>query len=379
MLVLVYHVTLWGGLSRSGALGPLASELKAGVAVFFVISGALLYLPYARAIRAGAKLPSVRDYARRRLVRVGPAYWVALTVVAVGPFGAGVLTPDVWRYYGLTQIYEQGTLFSGLGVSWSLAVEISFYAALPLLAIAVAYAVRGVSRPNRNRAELAIIAALAAGSLGLRVLLAGSPSAMVPNKSVVAATALPALMDWFAIGLALAVVAAEWEAGGSCLFWLASLARKPGLCWLLASACFAAGIPFQHGDLFPSLYGPVTHVAIGLGAGFFVLPAVAASGHERSVPIRLLTHPVAVWLGTVSFGIYLWHVPVLYLIHGPFTPGAPPLGPAALLGLLATVVVGAVALGAASWYAIERPILTAFGTVRSPGSISTAMRPIEMS
>jgi peptidoglycan/LPS O-acetylase OafA/YrhL len=53
-LVIAYHVSLVEGLSRIGLLAPLASELKGGVTVFFVISGFLLYLPYARAIRDGS-------------------------------------------------------------------------------------------------------------------------------------------------------------------------------------------------------------------------------------------------------------------------------------------------------------------------------------
>ncbi len=115
-MVLTYHVALWGGFSRLGPLAPAMSELKGGVALFFVISGLVLYLPFARAIAHCAELPSWRDYARRRFLRIIPAYWLTLTVVAVGPFASGVLTPDVWRFYGLTQIYEHNTLFGCLPV-----------------------------------------------------------------------------------------------------------------------------------------------------------------------------------------------------------------------------------------------------------------------
>jgi peptidoglycan/LPS O-acetylase OafA/YrhL len=105
LTVVSYHVALRSGLTRSAWFGPVWWELKGGVAIFFVISGALLYLPYARALRDRSGLPDWRGYARRRAVRIVPAYWVVLTVMAVGPFHAAIFGPDAWRYYGLSQIY----------------------------------------------------------------------------------------------------------------------------------------------------------------------------------------------------------------------------------------------------------------------------------
>jgi peptidoglycan/LPS O-acetylase OafA/YrhL len=380
LMVLSYHVTLWGGYSRLGPLPGVAAELKAGVAVFFVISGLLLYLPHARALRGGGEAPSWRRYARRRVLRVLPAYWLTLSVVAIGPFAAGVLNPDVWRFYGLTQIYDPHTIFSGLGVSWSLAVEVSFYAVLPLFAGAVAWAVRRVSRADAAAVQLSIMLAVGAASIALREMLASSPVGALANDRVTQATALPALMDWFAIGMGFAVLAADWEAGGSLIGWLARLAQHPWACWLLALGCFFAGIRFQGGDLFLTLYGPATHVAIGLGAGLFVLPAIARDQGSGTIPLRLLTSRALTWLGTISFGIYLWHVPVLILLRGPFTPQPRPIGAGALIALFAAVLAGAVVLGAASWHLLERPILSSRARGRpDPASTSIAIPPIHAS
>src|SRR5205807_554768 len=115
-------------------LAPVASELKGGVAVFFVISGFLLYMPYARAIRDGAPLPNWRDYTRRRVVRILPAYWCALTILGLAGLAASVFTVGWWRYYGLAQIYNPATLIGGLSVAWSLCVEATFYLCLPFFA-----------------------------------------------------------------------------------------------------------------------------------------------------------------------------------------------------------------------------------------------------
>ena len=117
LTVLSYHVVRGLDYSSVHGVAPVLWELKAGVGVFFVISGTLLYLPYARAIRDGRDLPDWRRYARRRAVRILPAYWLALIVVGVGPFSMAVFGPDAWRFFGFTQIYQPDTLMKGLGVA----------------------------------------------------------------------------------------------------------------------------------------------------------------------------------------------------------------------------------------------------------------------
>ena len=69
LTVVTYHVALSGKFAQVGSLAPMFWELKGGVAIFFVISGALLYLPFARSIRDCARLPDWRVYGRRRAVR----------------------------------------------------------------------------------------------------------------------------------------------------------------------------------------------------------------------------------------------------------------------------------------------------------------------
>ncbi len=92
---------------------------------------------------------------------------------------------------------------------------------------------------------------------------------------------------------------------------------------------------------------------------------------------RLLSHPVLAWIGTISYGIYLWHLPVLDLVAPHLLP---PTRSASLDGAVLTwalVVLGAVACGAASWYLIERPLQRLFasrgrrrGGLRMPGRMA---------
>jgi peptidoglycan/LPS O-acetylase OafA/YrhL len=371
--VLTYHVALWSGYGAVGRLKPFFWELKGGVAVFFVITGALLYLPYARAIRDRRALPDWRGYAHRRVLRIVPAYWVVLSLFVAGPFTA-VITTSLWRYYGLSEIYKPGAASTGLPVAWSLCVEVSFYALLPLFAALAARLVRSRGHRGAVRLQLALVAVMGLGSLALRLAVAGSLTSPVLHAGATLMVSLLGLLDWFAIGMALAVLRTELEAGRAVDSAVAALGRRPWLCVLLAFALFMSGVPFQHGDIFLPRYGFTTHALIGLGSGLLVLPVIVPGppGHTRWT-LRILRHPRVVWMGMISYGIYLWHVPVLDLVGRGLSsnPGAAPLGTVALTW--ATVTVGAVIMGAASWYLVERPFQRVLGP-RSTGANASAAR-----
>jgi len=355
LTVLSYHVALTRGYSRAGSLAPLLSELKGGVAIFFVISGALLYLPYARALRDGGDPPDWRAYAFRRSVRILPAYWVALTALALGPFNAGVFGPDAGTYYGLSQIYNPQTLFGGLGVAWSLCVEVTFYAFLPVFAWLVARVARGSGGVAAARVQLSWIAGAGLVSLLLRGALAGSLTGAFHDRGGTVMASLPGLLDWFAIGMALAVLRVECEVGRASRSVVTLLGRRPGLCVVLAFAAFMAGVPAEHGDIFLPWYGLATHIAIGLGSGLLVLAVITPrDGASASWTLRPLYSPVAAWLGTISYGIYLWHFLVLELIDQVWVPTRS--STLVTVGLVwVGVTAGALGLGTASFYVVEQP------------------------
>jgi peptidoglycan/LPS O-acetylase OafA/YrhL len=353
LTVLSFHVALLTGYASAGPAKPLLWELKGGVAIFFVISGALLYLPFARAIRDAAALPDWRRYAGRRVVRILPAYWVALTAVVIGPFSSAGLTANTWSYYDLSQIYNPQALFGGLNVAWSLCVEVTFYAALPVFAALVARRARG--RRSPRAVQLAWIAMAGFGSLALRAAMTGSLSAPVPGAAKTLMVALPGLFDWFAIGMALAVLRAELEAGRASHCPLTVLGRRPGWCVLGAVTAFLVGVPWQHGDLFLPWYGALTHVAIGVGSGLLVLPAIVRQSSPRGAGRRRLAGAALEWVGAISYGVYLWHLPLLWLIRPIIVPDPSSATVGSLVLLWSAVVLGALALGAASWYLVEQP------------------------
>jgi peptidoglycan/LPS O-acetylase OafA/YrhL len=362
--VVAYHVAESSALTRYGPLAPALSMLKGGVAIFFVISGFLLYLPYARALGSGTGPPNWRAYAQRRALRIVPAYWVVLTVVAAGPLSATVLSSDWWRYYGLAQIYDDTTISGGLPVAWSLCVEVTFYVALPLLALLAARIGSSAGARGTYRRQMLLIGILALGSIALRVALAGSVTGQIPRPGLLTANSLLGFLDWFAWGMGLAVVVGAWESGWRGFAALRGFLGVPWGCWTLALVLFLYAAWMAPSDLYLPLYGAVPHLLIGL-AGLLIVAPAAVAGSDRHL-LRVLASPIAVWLGTISYGIYLWHVPIIEAINGSITvpPSRLPLPAAA--ALLVAALVGGIVLGALSWYLVERPATRLVRRRRAP-------------
>ncbi len=74
--VLVFHAAnaAYTAVPDQDWLGAVLARFNVGVPIFFVISGFLLYRPFVAARLGGRAAPRVRDYARRRVLRLVPAY-----------------------------------------------------------------------------------------------------------------------------------------------------------------------------------------------------------------------------------------------------------------------------------------------------------------
>src|SRR5207302_637948 len=127
--VLAGHVAIYEPMPNNLRLRFLA--LTGGIAVFFVISGFLLYRPLVRARFDRAEPPRTAAYAVRRVLRIGPAYWFALPIVVllVGTSGEAPNATPVFTgrgipaYFGFLQVYDSRTLFGGISAAWTLCVE----------------------------------------------------------------------------------------------------------------------------------------------------------------------------------------------------------------------------------------------------------------
>src|SRR4029077_10977108 len=118
--------------------------------------------------------PRVADYARRRFIRLYPAYWVALTGFAVFAGLYGVFSSNWWSFYSLTDFLHLGLhdvcpankeFLCGLPQSWTLGVDMTFYVLLPFYAVATGLLARRLKTRSWVKIELGLLALLAAASL----------------------------------------------------------------------------------------------------------------------------------------------------------------------------------------------------------------------
>lgn len=355
LAVLVNHVGVLSGLNgRSPELGQFIARADVGVSIFFVLSGFLLYRPFVTARLAGEPHGDLSAYARRRLLRIFPAYWVALFLVAFVLRAPPFEEPhSIVAHALLLQVYDGEQVVGGpIQQSWTLATEIAFYAFLPCYAWLLARRRRAADR--QLRVEVAGVAALWLGSMLLKTVALASGMGAARFGQV--NTWLPFRLDEFALGMGLAVAVAWWNHRGRVQpAWLRG-AGATAACWAVAAllfwiTCTRLGLPLS-----PILSGRqafVMRAMYSLVAIFLVAPAVLAARPGQPARV-LLANRVAVWLGLISYGIYLWHEAFqdLYLrwtdrpaLQAPF------------LGMLVWTLAFSVLAGAASWYLVERPAM----------------------
>lgn len=374
LCVLTTHVAFWSGdYTGNGFWGTLLARLDVGVALFFVLSGFLLARPWLAATADRRPTPATPDYLWKRFLRIAPLYVVtAALALAFVRSNADLSWGDRIATLLMLDTFRSPLLPGGLTHMWSLAVEVTFYLALPALMVALlgrrrVRAARGL-RPAR---VLVGIAALVVVTAWWHLDGAARVS---PHTDGAPLQWLPAYLSWFALGLLLALAHVLHERGA----WerltapLVALGRQPGSCWaLVAGLLLVAATPVAGPSMLDaptpgqSLTKSLLYAVVGL---LVVVTGVFADPASRYA--RGLSHPAARRLGWISFGIFCLHLPLLHLVMWA-TPWELFEGHGVPLWLL-TLALSLVA-AEVSYRLVERPAMRLRGLVGSrsanrPGS-----------
>lgn len=337
--VLGYHAWLYSMATPSAGthrttFDLAAHELRLGLVLFFVLSGFLLFTPWVRSALDGAPAPRLGGYLARRGARILPAYYVALagSIVLLWGHGAapGVRLPsgdNLWLFGVLGQNFSNGTLLRLDPPMWTLTVEATFYLVLPALGW-LALRKRGAGRA----AQAIVPVALLATGVAYNAAIAGRH---LPDT---ASKILPAMAGYFAIGMLAAVLAWGRSPGRR---WAGAL-LVGGAALVVANAVWHAhAAPTGSHDLSLRIWRDLP-----AAVGFAAIVVVAA---RAATPLRTLSAPPLEWTGRVSYGLYLWHVPIMLWLR------AEGLLPGSMIPAVLVTAPLALAVAALSWRLIERP------------------------
>ncbi|MEV4529075.1 acyltransferase [Streptosporangium sp. NPDC049304] len=318
--VLLYHVASTTGASlREGFLPALLSRGDIGVPIFFLLSGFLLYRPWAGEVVRGEAPPGAGGYLWKRALRILPAYWLVVAVALPLWSWPQAADPVNWLpFLLLVQNYVPepwwaGASPPGLGQMWSLSVEMTFYLALPLLAVALrALARRGADPVARAKLLLTGICALALVSPLWAIF------SHVPAHRPELGLWLPRSMLYFAAGMALAVVSfwahAETDPDAPVRRLTRGVRESWVTCWIIAAFVYAvAASPIAGGRLFEiqDLWTDIFEMTLYTVFVLALLSPVALQTPEPSPLRSLLGNRVMRYLGRISYGVFLWQFVVI--------------------------------------------------------------------
>jgi peptidoglycan/LPS O-acetylase OafA/YrhL len=328
------------------------------VAIFFMLSAFLLYRPMIAHRAGGPASPTVPAYAWRRFLRLYPAYWVALTGLAIFPGLFGVFSHNWWAFYSLTDFLSLEHFHAvcpadeefrcGLPQSWTLGIDLTFYVGLPFYAALAALLIRGRAVATWMRLELALLALLTVAALWA----SGEPLDL-RGESWFHYSFLGHFY-WFALGLALAIVSVAYSNRKLQTTPIRFVEAHPLLCWIAGFGIYLITVlafsdaPFVF-DFNNSEY-LMMNLVQGVAGVLFFLPAVFGNPN-RGLPARILGHPALMWVGLISYGLLLWHGTVAVMLGSLFGSGE------GYWTVLIAEIVIAVPMAVLSYYFVERPLM----------------------
>jgi peptidoglycan/LPS O-acetylase OafA/YrhL len=323
--------------------------LATGVWLFFAISGYVIGRPFVDRLVTGRPLSSAGRYARRRVARIYPLYWVALTAAIVIAGSAGTHGWQFPLHYLLLNNLVPGRQEALFSVAWTLALEVLFYAVLPLLAWAAQKLWRPVSA-ERLAGLILISWVLSIAFTAVADALGDGQTALWLRGS------LPAMWQMFCPGLLLAV--APHLRASRLRRWLVDLpASGPRVLWLalvvlVPAAVLGAAAPLRFGVVPYELMVDASRPLFALGYGLILAVAIAAPPWRTRWLLAL---------GLASYGIYLLHAAIAALL---VKLGWVPDDHDTLLAFAINVVGLAaltIPLALASWRWFERSLLDVAG------------------
>ena len=305
---------------------------KYGVTLFFVLSGFLLFMPFAKALLFEKTWPGIRQFYLRRVFRILPAYYLSLILIVLVS-QRQYLQPQHWKELGLFFVFfmdSSQTTFKQLNAPfWTLAIEWQYYMLLPVLALGMRLIVWRVKQNYRLPTTAGCLLVLIAWGLFLRYF--GTYFSLHPSETFLVPRSIlngilfftygmsGKYLEDFAVGmlLSLSFVYAQHHSISpkvrttlqklSPWFWGAGLLCLPVMVLWSYNQRYVNTWPLFSSPIFLRNNYLVGELCISLSFGLCVLALLFGPAWLKRplewFPLR--------WLGMISFSLYMWHLPLL--------------------------------------------------------------------
>ncbi len=352
LLVVSVHISDIVGVPWNVNQNPLATAFaylgRTGVILFFVLSGFLLFMPYARAMLFQEEWPSARKFYLRRIFRIWPGYYLTLAIMILW-FDRSYLEPSHWKQLGLfltffmdstPQTWQQIN-----GPFWTLATEWQFYMLLPLIAFCFSRMIKRFSSSPQQRLKAVLGCCVGLITCGLLIRGFGVYYQRHPNMDILVPHPVVNFILFFTFGVqgkyleifalgmivsACYVFAQHAELGSALKAYLQRLSYwiwGAGIIMLVCLALWQAQAETDR-DATPnftalnflqplkSLYAWFGEPTAGVGYALCILAILFGSPVLKWLfETRFLR-----WIGMLSYGLYMWHLNLLLYFYGAVHP-----------------------------------------------------------
>ena len=345
VLTILFHA--WWGIPGVGVpaqdaeLFPI-NYARTGVHLFFVLSGFLLFLPYARWIFGLQQRPSSAKFYLRRVLRVGPAYWACLLVLSLSGLSDPAVVKDIVVHILFLSNAFQHSIYSINGVFWTMAIEVQFYVFLPLIALLmwrISFLGLRIALP------LVVLGLFGVSSVVGYMDTHHHIHSLTVSTFLTGETSLLHWLDVFGDGIVCGLLYVYITQVAQC---------KPDALYPVAILSFATGITI----LLLITFAPRMHalqikgILIGMCYAAILFGLLFGPSMMRrpfaSVPLR--------FVGLISYSMYLWHTIVIGWIEPHLTSFSPHMRVTLgfILGFLLSIPVAYL-----SYQLTERPFFAA--------------------
>lgn len=316
---------------------------QTGVDIFFVLSGFFLALPF---LQNPDKKIEFFHYMHRRCARIFPAYYFQITILfilsLIGYYSTALISN--WIAH-ILMVHNFSSAWSGFinGVWWTLPIEFEFYIALPFIILAI-----------KRFGSIKILTSLICIAISYKInIMHMNVGADIAYKSWLL-NQLPGSMDLFSCGIGAAIIhmkLAKESKRSIISFYLMTI----GIIGMVAMLHWLRNIPkesYWSGHYLLFLWG-ILH-------GSCVALLVIGIALVNRISRVLFSNRLCIFMGEISYGVYLWHMPVMLLIFknpiiSPYIEGSRSL--TYMLIMLAICLIATVGIAAFSYFAIELPLI----------------------